>query len=100
MVLIPTLVSVIAAGPAGLAASHALTQRKIDHVVREKGEAVGHSWCNVYESLPLHTGKHLPALPGMPFPGPPLYSSGARSSRTISRPIPAASDHPWRPDVL
>ena len=64
----------IAAGPAGLAASHALTQRKIDHVVLEKGEAVGHSWSNVYESLRLHTGKHMSALPGMPFPrSTPLF---------------------------
>jgi len=66
---ISTLVAVIGAGPAGLAASHALAQRKIDHMVLEKGEAVGHSWSNVYESLRLHTGKHMSALPGMPFLG-------------------------------
>ena len=71
---VSTLVAVIGAGPAGLAASHALARRKIDHVVLEKGEAVGHSWSNVYESLRLHTGKHMSALPGMPFPRPaPLF---------------------------
>ena len=72
---ISTLVAVIGAGPAGLAASHALAQKKIDHVVLEKGEAVGHSWSNVYESLRLHTGKHMSALPGMPFPrSTPLFA--------------------------
>ncbi len=71
---ISTLVAVIGAGPAGLATSHALAQRKIDHVVLEKGEAVGHSWSNVYESLRLHTGKHMSALPGMSFPrSTPLF---------------------------
>jgi len=71
---ITTLVAVIGAGPAGLAASHALAQKKIDHVVLERGEAVGHSWSNVYESLRLHTGKHMSALPGMSFPrSAPLF---------------------------
>ncbi len=69
-----TLVAVIGAGPAGLAASQALARRKIDHVVLEKGEAVGHCWSNVYESLRLHTGKHMSAFPGMPFPrSAPLF---------------------------
>ena len=70
-----TLVAVIGAGPAGLATSHALARRKIDHVVLEKGEAVGHSWGNVYESLRLHTGKHMSALPGMGLPrSTPLFA--------------------------
>ena len=75
--MLPTspIVAVIGAGPAGLAASHALAGRKIDHVVLEKGEAVGHSWSNVYENLRLHTGKHMSALPGMPFPrSTPLFA--------------------------
>ncbi len=38
---ISTFVAVIGAGPAGLAASHALARRNIAHVVLEKGEAVG-----------------------------------------------------------
>ncbi len=71
MLPISTLVAVIGAGPAGLATSHALAQKKIDHVERE---AVGHSWSNVYESLRLHTGKHMSALPGMSFPrSAPLF---------------------------
>jgi cation diffusion facilitator CzcD-associated flavoprotein CzcO len=59
---------VIGAGPAGLATSRELNRRGIDHVVLERGEAPGHTWANLYDSLVLHTGKHLSSLPGMPFP--------------------------------
>ena len=46
-------------------------------MVLEKGEAVGHSWSNVYESLRLHTGKHMSALPDMPFTrSTPLFVRG------------------------
>jgi cation diffusion facilitator CzcD-associated flavoprotein CzcO len=37
-------------------------------VVLERGDRVGYTWENLYEGLVLHTGKHLSALPGMPFP--------------------------------
>ena len=71
-----TLIAVIGAGPAGLAASYSLASKNLDHVVLERGEAVGHSWSNVYESLRLHTGKHMSALPGMPYPRTtPLFPS-------------------------
>ena len=63
-----TLIAVIGAGPAGLAVSYTLARKNLDHVVFERGEAVGHSWSNVYNSLRLHTGKHMSALPGMPYP--------------------------------
>jgi len=36
-------------------------------MVLERGEAAGHSWMNLYDSLTLHTGKHLSTLPGMSF---------------------------------
>jgi len=61
-------VVVIGAGPAGLATSQQLTTRGIAHVVLERGDAVGHSWANLYDSLTLHTGKHLSSLPGLRFP--------------------------------
>src|SRR2546426_10625680 len=59
---------VIGAGPAGLATSQQLTTRGIAHVVLERGDAVGHTWANLYDSLTLHTGKHLSSLPGLRFP--------------------------------
>ena len=58
---------VVGGGPAGLATSAELRRRRIDHVVLERGDTVGHSWANLYDSLTLHTGKHLSALPGMSF---------------------------------
>jgi thioredoxin reductase len=60
-------VVVIGAGPAGLATSRELTRRGVEHVVLERGASVGHTWANLYDSLVLHTGKHLSALPGLPF---------------------------------
>jgi cation diffusion facilitator CzcD-associated flavoprotein CzcO len=59
-------VIVIGAGPAGLAVSHELVSRGVDHVILERG-AVGESWRRYYDSLVLHTGKHLSSLPGMSF---------------------------------
>ena len=60
-------VVVVGGGPAGLATSSELRRRNIGHVVLERGESVGHSWMNVYDSLTLHTGKHLSSLPRMSF---------------------------------
>ena len=60
-------VVVVGGGPAGLATSAELRRRGIEHVVLERGGTVGHSWANLYDSLTLHTGKHLSALPGMTF---------------------------------
>jgi glycine/D-amino acid oxidase-like deaminating enzyme len=58
---------VIGAGPAGLATSRELGRHGIDHVVLERGATLGHTWANLYDSLVLHTGKHLSSLPGLPF---------------------------------
>lgn len=69
-------VIVIGAGPAGLATSWALGERGVDHVVLERGSAVGEAWRGLYDSLRLHTGKHMSALPGLPFPAAtPLFPS-------------------------
>ena len=65
---------VIGAGPAGLATSRELARRGVDHVVLERGECAGHTWVNLYDSLTLHTGKHMSGLPGMRIPrGTPLF---------------------------
>jgi cation diffusion facilitator CzcD-associated flavoprotein CzcO len=61
-------VVVIGAGPAGLATSHELSRRRIEHVVLERGATIAHTWENLYDGLVLHTGKLFSALPGMPFP--------------------------------
>src|SRR3954470_19133253 len=67
-------VVVIGAGPAGLATSRELARRGVEHVVLERGDCVGYSWANLYESLVLHTGKHMSALPGMRLPrSAPLF---------------------------
>lgn len=69
-------VVVVGAGPAGLAASQQLGQRRIAHRVLERGDTVGYSWANLYDSLTLHTGKHMSHLPGLPFPrSAPLFLS-------------------------
>ena len=60
-------VVVVGGGPAGLATSRELRRRRVDHVVLERGDAAGHSWMHLYDSLTLHTGKHLSTLPGMSF---------------------------------
>ena len=60
-------VVVVGGGPAGLATSAELRKRRIAHVVLERGDAAGHTWMNLYDSLTLHTGKHLSTLPGMSF---------------------------------
>src|SRR5436305_13963429 len=58
---------VVGAGPAGLATSRELARHGIQHVVLERGDTVGYVWANLYDSLTLHTGKHMSALPGMRF---------------------------------
>lgn len=65
---------VVGAGPAGLATSHALKARGISHRVVERGPQVAWVWANLYDSLTLHTGRHLSSLPGRRFPsGTPMY---------------------------
>jgi cation diffusion facilitator CzcD-associated flavoprotein CzcO len=75
---VPVQVLVIGAGPAGLATSRELQRRGVEHVVFERGE-VAASWARLYDSLTLHTGKHMSHLPGMRFPREtPLFLSRDR----------------------
>ena len=65
---------VVGAGPAGLATSRELARAGVEHRVLERGDQVGYTWANLYDSLVLHTGRHLSALPGLAFPsGTPLF---------------------------
>jgi len=60
---------VIGAGHSGLAMSHCLTERSIDHVVLERGE-VASSWrTERWDSLRLLTPNWLSRLPGFPYDG-------------------------------
>jgi cation diffusion facilitator CzcD-associated flavoprotein CzcO len=69
-------VVVVGGGPAGLATSQQLRQHGVPYRVLERGDTVGYTWANLYESLTLHTGKHMSSLPGMPFPrSAPLFVS-------------------------
>lgn len=64
-----TTTVVIGAGHAGLAVSHFLTRRSIDHVVIERGE-VAHSWrTERWDSLRLLTPNWQSRLPGMAYAG-------------------------------
>lgn len=60
-------VVIIGAGPAGLASAHSLHMRRIPFRLLERGNRPGYAWSRLYESLRLHTGKHLSALPGLRF---------------------------------
>ncbi len=59
---------VIGAGQAGLAMSHELTQRNVEHAVIERGE-IGQSWRNRWESFCLVTPNWSVQLPGFPYDG-------------------------------
>jgi len=62
-------VVVIGAGHSGLAMSHCLTARGIEHVVLERGQ-VANSWRHErWDSLRLLTPNWLTRLPGSPFTG-------------------------------
>ena len=64
-----TDVAVIGAGQAGLAMSHCLSVRGIDHAVFERGE-VGARWqSHSWDSLRLLTPNWLNGLPGSPYRG-------------------------------
>jgi cation diffusion facilitator CzcD-associated flavoprotein CzcO len=59
---------IIGAGPAGLATSRELMRAGIEHRVLERGDQLGYTWANLYDSLVLHTGRHLSKLPGLAIP--------------------------------
>ena len=74
----PHPIIVIGAGPAGLAAARQIQQAGLPVTLLERGSGPGESWRNLYDSLRLHTGKHLSGLPGLSFPrSAPLFPSRA-----------------------
>lgn len=70
----PGAVLIVGAGPAGLATAAELARRGIAYRLFERGPTAGTSWVNAYDSLCLHTGRHMSTLPGMTYPpGTPLF---------------------------
>ncbi len=62
-------VVIVGAGQSGLAMSHYLTERAIDHVLLERGE-IANSWrCERWDSLRLLTPNWLNRLPGYRYEG-------------------------------
>src|SRR5881628_3905089 len=87
---------VIGAGHAGLAMSHCLTARSIDHVILERGE-VANSWkTERWDSLRLLTPNWMSRLPGYGYEGvdpdgfrtmPETIDFIERYATTISAPV-------------
>ena len=89
---------VIGAGHAGLAVSHFLTERSIDHVVLERGE-VANSWrTERWDSLRLLTPNWQSRLPGLAYDGddPDGFMTHARGDRRSSTATRGASQAPVR----
>jgi putative flavoprotein involved in K+ transport len=92
-----TTAVVIGAGHAGLAASHVLSDRSIDHVVLERGE-VANSWRRErWDSLRLLTPNWLSRLPGLRYedPDPDGYMTMGEVTEFIER-FAAAARAPVR----
>ena len=82
-----TDVVVIGGGHCGLAMSHALSQRSVDHVVIERGE-VANAWrTERWDSLRLLTPNWMCRLPGQAYDGsdPDGYMSAADVAGFIAR---------------
>ncbi len=60
-------VIIVGAGPAGLAAAACLRRKGIPLRLLEQGPSLGTTFRNVYDSLRLHTGRHMSHLPGKRF---------------------------------
>ncbi|SOC05789.1 putative flavoprotein involved in K+ transport [Ureibacillus xyleni] len=60
---------VIGAGQAGLAVGYYLKQMNQHFLILDKGQEVGESWINRYDSLVLFTPRMYNALPALPFEG-------------------------------
>lgn len=60
---------VIGAGQGGLAASHFLNQRGVDHLVLDSNPQPGGAWQHRWDSLTMHDVHGVADLPGEPAPG-------------------------------
>jgi cation diffusion facilitator CzcD-associated flavoprotein CzcO len=109
-------VVIVGAGPAGLAAARALRLAGLRPRILERG-GTGHTWANLYDSLSLHTGRHMSTLPGLSFDGEvPLFPTRPQfleylrryrerfdlvveDGTTVERAYPPVNGGPWRLDT-
>ena len=67
-------VTIVGAGPAGVATAVALKDRGIAPLLLERAEHVGASWRSRYDRLRLNTGRQFSHLPGRRYPaGTPTF---------------------------
>lgn len=59
---------IIGAAQAGLAMAYYLKAQKKNFIILDKGEEIGHSWLNRWDSLRLFTPAEFNNMPGMDFP--------------------------------
>jgi cation diffusion facilitator CzcD-associated flavoprotein CzcO len=70
----PDPIVIVGAGAAGLATARELGRRRLPYRLLERGDSPGQTWANLYDSLRLHTGRHLSGLPGLRMGrGTPLF---------------------------
>lgn len=62
---------IVGAGQAGLAMGYHLSRLNKNFIIIEKGERIGATWQNRYDSLVLFTPRALSSLPGLQMEGPP-----------------------------
>ena len=73
---LPSLpVTVVGAGPAGLAVAAELMRRHVPVEVLERGAHIGESWRSRYDRLHLHTPRSRSQLPGLRLSGPGRWAS-------------------------
>ncbi len=67
-------VTIIGAGPAGVATAVALKDRGISPLLVDRAAHVGASWRSRYDRLKLNTGRQFSHMPGRPYPkGTPTF---------------------------
>lgn len=80
-----TTTLIIGAGHAGLAMSRALTQRSVDHIILDRGQA-GQAWrTERWDALRMLTPNWANGLPGAPYTGtdPDGYMTGAAFAQSL-----------------
>lgn len=80
----PDPIVIIGGGAAGLATARELARRRLRYRVLERGQTPGQTWADLYDSLRLHTGRHLSGLPGLRMPrGTPLFPTRTQFHRYL-----------------